>query len=643
MDNYECLENIGEGTYGVVVKARHKGTGQIVAIKKFKESDADEQVRKTALREIRILKQLKHTNIVSLIEVFRHNGKLYLVFEYVERTLLEDLEGNPRGLAPRDAKKIFFQLLRSLDFIHRNNIIHRDIKPENLLLSKTGVLKLCDFGFARGIAGKNSVYTDYVATRWYRCPELLVGDTDYDKLVDVWAAGCLLAEIVNGMPLFPGESDLDQLYHIMACFGRLTPRHEEIFRKNPLYVGVKLPEPTSRESLQQRFTDVDPNIVDIMQCCLQLAPSLRSSCDSLLEHPFFHGFAEDFDRELSAAVEKDREESLAFAKLRKKIKSRGKRRESEDYTGAKAKIEDEEEDTGELGGSVESLHLEDKGHVKKSDDEDTPISPKQSRPASRNPIPPSDLYGVKEKKKKDKKKKEQKVFPPDALPLLAARTTTPRATRLVAFPSLADNEDDRDYHWDRDPREDREWREHANPSRDYEDDERMMRKPLGSQVPKKADSFYPQIQIRNGFSHGTNAQFSGQKELFVPPKNLLKIDAREARLDTKSPLLPEKRKKKKEKKKLKATPLPTFMPQGPPLAVQRISPNPLSISVSGGGYSHPSHLQANYPSSFHTNYTGFYGARAATPADTGPNDVYTFGKPKKKSIPQLAAQGYKRY
>lgn len=130
-------------TYGVVMKARHRTTGRLVAIKMFKESDEDEQVRKTALREIRILKQLKHENIVALLEVFRAKGKLYLVFEYVERTILEDLEKNPQGLAPIEVKKIFFQLLKALAFIHEKNVIHRDIKPENLLISKNGVLKLC--------------------------------------------------------------------------------------------------------------------------------------------------------------------------------------------------------------------------------------------------------------------------------------------------------------------------------------------------------------------------------------------------------------------------------------------------------------------------------------------------------------------
>ena len=159
---------IRAGTYGTVFKARHKLTGQLVAIKKFKESDEDEQVRKTALREIRVLKQLRHDNVVNLLEVFRRKGKLYLVFEHVERNILQDLESHPHGLDAQDVRKYTYQLFRALDYCHSHQIIHRDIKPENLLISRHGVVKLCDFGFARLMARPGSKYTEYVATRCAR-------------------------------------------------------------------------------------------------------------------------------------------------------------------------------------------------------------------------------------------------------------------------------------------------------------------------------------------------------------------------------------------------------------------------------------------------------------------------------------------
>ncbi|KAG6973731.1 hypothetical protein JG687_00000727 [Phytophthora cactorum] len=257
MENYESLGTIGEGTYGVVLKCRHKATGQIVAIKKFKESDDDEQVKKTALREIKILKQLKHENIVSLLEVFRMKGKLYLVFEFVEKTILEEIERHPDGLDPLTLKNLMWQLVRAITFCHQHNIIHRDIKPENLLVSRNGVLKLCDFGFARPLASAGARYTEYVSTRWYRAPELLVGDVSYGKAVDVWSIGCMFAEIATGLPLFPGDSDIDQLYHIIRCLGHITSRQQDLFRKNALYVGVKLPQASELEPLEARFPTMD--------------------------------------------------------------------------------------------------------------------------------------------------------------------------------------------------------------------------------------------------------------------------------------------------------------------------------------------------------------------------------------------------
>lgn len=121
--------------------------------------------------------------MVNLLEVFRRKGKLYLVFEFVEKTILEQLEQTPGGITPLGVKQLLFQLLKALVFCHSHNIIHRDIKPENLLVSANGVLKLCDFGFARALAGPGAKYTEYVSTRWYRAPELLVGDAQYTAAV----------------------------------------------------------------------------------------------------------------------------------------------------------------------------------------------------------------------------------------------------------------------------------------------------------------------------------------------------------------------------------------------------------------------------------------------------------------------------
>jgi len=332
MENYETLGTIGEGTYGVVLKARHKETGQIVAIKKFKESDEDEQVRKTALREVRILKQLKHDNIVNLIEVFRRKSKLHLVFEYVERTILEDLERNPDGMDPIETKKCLWQLLRSIDYCHAHNIIHRDIKPENLLISRNGILKLCDFGFARTLAGPGARYTDYVATRWYRGPELLTGDTQYGKAVDIWAIGCMLPEMASGAPLFPGESDIDQLFHIMRCFGQLPPKLLEVFRANPLFIGIKIPDNIQQtETLEERFPNYPIEQLELMKDCLRYEPESRCSCEELMAHRYFteDGFISWFDDELKQMLERDAAEFKMRQKKFRKSKGRAEARGTE--------------------------------------------------------------------------------------------------------------------------------------------------------------------------------------------------------------------------------------------------------------------------------------------------------------------------
>uniref|UniRef100_A0A3Q3JJ19 Protein kinase domain-containing protein n=1 Tax=Monopterus albus TaxID=43700 RepID=A0A3Q3JJ19_MONAL len=268
MDKYEKLAKIGEGSYGVVFKCRHRDTGQIVAIKKFVESEDDPVIKKIALREIRLLKQLKHVNLVNLLEVFRRKRRLHLVFEFCEQTVLNELDKHPQGVPEAQLKSIVWQTLQAVNFCHKHNCIHRDVKPENILLTKTGVIKLCDFGFARILTGPEDDYTDYVATRWYRAPELLVGDTQYGPPVDVWALGCVFAELLHGNPLWPGKSDVDQLYLIQKTLGDLIPRHRQVFRSNLFFSGVSIPEPDATS-------------------CLVMDPSLRLSCEELLELPYF--------------------------------------------------------------------------------------------------------------------------------------------------------------------------------------------------------------------------------------------------------------------------------------------------------------------------------------------------------------------
>ncbi|NXY82199.1 CDKL2 protein, partial [Alcedo cyanopectus] len=307
MEKYQVLALMGEGSYGVVTKCRNKENGQLVAVKKFLESEEDAVVRKIAMREIKLLKQLRHENLVNLLEVYKKKKRWYLVFEFVDHTVLDDLEASPSGLDYSRVRKYLFQIMRGIAFCHSHNIIHRDIKPENILVSQLGVVKLCDFGFARTLAAPGEAYTDYVATRWYRAPELLVGDSKYGKAVDVWAVGSLITEMLTGEPLFPGDSDIDQLYHITRCLGNLIPRHQELFYKNPLFAGMRLPEVKEPESLDKRYPKLSTPVLDLAKRCLQIDPDKRPSCAQLLQSEFFNqdGFAERFTQELKLKIQKE--------------------------------------------------------------------------------------------------------------------------------------------------------------------------------------------------------------------------------------------------------------------------------------------------------------------------------------------------
>lgn len=305
MEKYEKLSQVGEGSYGKVYKCRARDTGQLVAIKKFQESEEDPLIKKIALREIRMLKNLKHPNLVNLIEVFRRKRKLHLVFEYCERTVLNELEKHPKGVPMPTTTSIIWQTLQAVNYCHMHNCIHRDVKPENILLTRDGVVKLCDFGFARVFTPGDN-FTDYVATRWYRAPELLVGDTQYGPKVDVWAIGCVFVELVKGEALWPGKSDVDQLYLIRRNLGDLIPRHMQIFKSNEFFCGLSIPDPGTIEPVEKKLPRdlAGAEGVDFMKKCLDKDPAKRFSCEQLLSHGFFKNFTfkfpeselEDFER-----------------------------------------------------------------------------------------------------------------------------------------------------------------------------------------------------------------------------------------------------------------------------------------------------------------------------------------------------------
>merc|ERR1719486_1395379 len=201
MEQYEKLEKVGEGTYGIVYKAQDSA-GDIYALKTIRLENEDEGIPSTAIREIALLKELKHPNIVRLGDVIRTEKKLTLVLEFVEQDLKKRLDMCDSGLDPEMTRSFLYQLLRVIAYCHQHQVLHRDLKPQNLLITRDGVLKLADFGLARAFGIPVRSYTHEVVTLWYRAPDVLMGSRKYSTPVDIWSIGCIFAEIVNGRPLF---------------------------------------------------------------------------------------------------------------------------------------------------------------------------------------------------------------------------------------------------------------------------------------------------------------------------------------------------------------------------------------------------------------------------------------------------------
>ncbi|PWZ03609.1 putative Cdk1-cyclin-dependent kinase 1 [Testicularia cyperi] len=293
MENYQKIEKVGEGTYGVVYKAKDLtpgANGRIVALKKIRLEAEDEGVPSTAIREISLLKELRDENIVRLFDIIHQESKLYLVFEFLDLDLRKYMDTiarqkNDEGMGPEIVRKFTYQLIRGIYYCHAHRILHRDLKPQNLLIDKEGNLKLADFGLARAFGIPLRTYTHEVVTLWYRAPEVLLGSRHYSTAIDMWSVGCIFAEMAMRSALFPGDSEIDEIFKIFRTLGTPTddiwpgvqqlPDYKDSF---PKWTGVPLAKAVPK---------LDSVGLDLLQGMLVYDPAGRVSAKRCLSHPYF--------------------------------------------------------------------------------------------------------------------------------------------------------------------------------------------------------------------------------------------------------------------------------------------------------------------------------------------------------------------
>jgi len=301
LDGYARTDLIGQGAYGTVYRGTQRSTNRTVAIKRIPYADSTPEggVPCNVIREISLLRELTHVNVVQLLDVIQATpGGLYLVFEYVAHDLktymdqrqrsddIRDRVGLPRGTV----RSFLRQILNGVGYCHTHRVLHRDLKPHNLLISADGTtLKLADFGLARLSGLPNGPYTYEVVTLWYRAPELLLGASRYSAAVDVWSVGCIFAEMATGLPLFPGRSDIDQLIKIFQRRGTPDPRTNWHGVDRLPHYNAEFPKWNERP-----ITDFVPyealgsnNAADLLTALLQYDPDRRIVCRQALQHPYF--------------------------------------------------------------------------------------------------------------------------------------------------------------------------------------------------------------------------------------------------------------------------------------------------------------------------------------------------------------------
>ncbi|XP_036274941.1 cyclin-dependent kinase 11B [Pipistrellus kuhlii] len=288
VEEFQCLNRIEEGAYGVVHRAKDKKTDEIVALKRLKMLTEKEGFPITSLREINTILKMQHPNILTVKEIVvgSNMDKIYIVMNYVEHDLKSLMETMKQPFLPGEVKTLMIQLLCGVKHLHDNWILHRDLKTSNLLLSHAGILKVADFGMAREYGSPLKAYTPVVVTLWYRAPELLLGAKKYSTAVDMWSVGCIFGELLTQKPLFPGNSEIDQINKVFKDLGtpsEIWPGYNELpamkkmtFTKHPY------------NNLRKRFGALlSDQGFDIMNKFLTYFPGRRISSEDGLKHAYF--------------------------------------------------------------------------------------------------------------------------------------------------------------------------------------------------------------------------------------------------------------------------------------------------------------------------------------------------------------------
>ncbi|KAG2588741.1 probable serine/threonine-protein kinase At1g54610 isoform X2 [Panicum virgatum] len=287
-DTFEKLNKIGSGTYSNVYRARDTVSGRIVALKKVRFDNLEPESVKFMAREILILRRLDHPNVIKLegLVTSRMSCSLYLVFEYMEHDLAGLAASPDIKFTLPQIKCYMQQLLSGLEHCHDNNVLHRDIKGSNLLLDNNGILKIADFGLATFFDPRHKQpMTSRVVTLWYRPPELLLGATDYGVDIDLWSAGCILAELLNGKPIMPGRTEVEQLHKIFKLCGSPS---EEYWKKSKLpHATIFKPQQPYKCCIRETFKDFPASALPLVETLLAIDPAERQTATAALHSDFF--------------------------------------------------------------------------------------------------------------------------------------------------------------------------------------------------------------------------------------------------------------------------------------------------------------------------------------------------------------------